>query len=360
MRVVSEAGEYDVVVVGLGPAGASAAAAAAAGGVRVLAVDRKPTAGVPVQCAEFVPSLIGVDRGVLGDATRQPISAMQTFLGEEPPAHQPRFPGWMIDRAVFDTALVKNAQRAGAVCRFGSIVRSISAAGVVLASGDRLRPRVLIGADGPHSIVGRSIGQMNRALVETRQITVPLLQPHAATDIFLSPTSVGGYAWMFPKYDVAHVGAGVAQQFKARLKSIVADLHRRLVAEGRAGSDVHVATGGAIPVGGMLNPIGCIGDTLVVLAGDAAGLANPVSGAGIHAAVVSGRLAGAAAVRRLTGRADAGPDYRDELADCFGASLDRALARRSRLLATYQDGGQPRPSDLRRAWIAFDEYWNAA
>jgi geranylgeranyl reductase family protein len=357
---VSEAREYDVVIVGLGPAGASAAATAAVGGARVLAVDRKVSAGEPVQCAEFVPSLIDVDRGVLGEATRQPISAMQTFVEEAPAAHQPRFPGWMIDRAAFDGALVRMARRAGAVCRFGSVVRSISAAGVVLASGDRLRPRVLIGADGPRSIIGRSIGRVNRALVETRQITVPLLRPHAATDIFLSSTAVGGYAWMFPKRDVAHVGAGLAPPLRARLKSVVADLHRRLVAEGRTGKDVLATTGGAIPVGGMLDPVGCVGDTLVALAGDAAGLANPVSGAGIHAAVVSGRLAGAAAVRWLAGRADAGSDYRDELAECFGASLDRALARRSRLLATYHNGGQPRPSDLKRGWIAFDEYWNAA
>ena len=50
-----------VLVIGLGPAGASAAAEAARRGCRVLAIDRKREAGRPVQCAEFVPAMVGID-----------------------------------------------------------------------------------------------------------------------------------------------------------------------------------------------------------------------------------------------------------------------------------------------------------
>ena len=50
-----------VLVVGLGPAGARAARAAAQAGARVLAIDRKRVAGQPVQCAEFVPAMIGIE-----------------------------------------------------------------------------------------------------------------------------------------------------------------------------------------------------------------------------------------------------------------------------------------------------------
>ena len=56
----------DVLVAGLGPAGATAGAAiAAASGYQVIAVDRKLEAGVPVQCAEFVPAMIGREVGAL-------------------------------------------------------------------------------------------------------------------------------------------------------------------------------------------------------------------------------------------------------------------------------------------------------
>jgi flavin-dependent dehydrogenase len=105
-------------------------------------------------------------------------------------------------------------------------------------------------------------------------------------------------------------------------------------------------TGGAIPVGGMLTPWGRLAETLVLLAGDAAGLANPVSGAGIAAAVQSGKLAGEAAVR---GAPEA---YEEELEDVYGAALSRALRRRRELL----DSTMTKPA-LRRGWIAYPEYW---
>ena len=48
---MSELLQTEVLVVGLGPAGASAAEAAARAGARVIGLDRKERAGVPVQCA---------------------------------------------------------------------------------------------------------------------------------------------------------------------------------------------------------------------------------------------------------------------------------------------------------------------
>ena len=75
----------DVLVVGLGPAGASAARAAAKAGARVVAVDRREVPGLPVQCAEFVPLSLGQEVPDLRESVVQPIDAMDTFT-EEPPA----------------------------------------------------------------------------------------------------------------------------------------------------------------------------------------------------------------------------------------------------------------------------------
>ena len=52
--------EVDVLVVGLGPAGAAAACEAASRDLNVLAVERNAEPGLPVQCAEFVPMMIGM------------------------------------------------------------------------------------------------------------------------------------------------------------------------------------------------------------------------------------------------------------------------------------------------------------
>lgn len=333
----------DVVVLGLGPAGASAAAAAARRGCKVIALDRKREAGVPVQCAELVPAMLEVAAG----SVRQQIDSMLTFVEGEAPDLTPHFPGRMLDRAKFDASLVADAAQAGADCRFSVSIKSISPDGVIRTNqGYSVRGKVIVGADGPRSIAGRAIGSVNRELVETRQVTVPLLEPHAATDIFLSAGIPGGYGWLFPKGDAANLGAGVAPAHKGKLKSIVAGLHSSLAKDRRVGSKVMSFTGGAIPVGGMLKPFGFLEETLVLLAGDAAGLANPVTGAGIAAAVHSGRLAGQAVAGASA------QTYQEELEDLYGAALERALRRRRELLHV-----KPEKAALRRGWIAYPEYW---
>lgn len=347
----------DVLIVGLGPAGASAAAAAARNGARVVGIDRKASAGLPVQCAEFVPMALGSEAPVL-HAECQLISAMQTMVEGDTPDLSEDFRGRMIDRARFDMELVARAKAAGAVCRFGISLARLSRDGVAsLSDGSKIGARVIIGADGPRSRVASAIGCENSELVETRQVTVPLNSAHDATDIFLSAESPGGYAWLFPKGDVANLGLGVSTQHRARLKPLLEALRRRLIADGRIGGDILGYSGGAIPVGGLNAANGVVGASQVLLAGDAAGLVNPVTGAGIHAAVISGRIAGEAACAILSGRADAAAGYAEDLEDAFGVSIARALDRRRELLAKFDSGATPGKDDLRRGWIAYSQYW---
>jgi hypothetical protein len=107
----------------------------------------------------------------------------------------------------------------------------------------------------------------------------------------------------------------------------------------------------------MLKPHGRRGDARVLLAGDAAGLSNPVTGAGIASAVHSGRLAGEAAALAAGGAATAAEDYDDELTCVCGAALARAASRRQERAAAANAGGTPSKAALRRAWVAYPEYW---
>jgi digeranylgeranylglycerophospholipid reductase len=359
-RLRMSALEVDVLVAGLGPAGSRAAWAAARAGVRVLAIDRRRRIGEPVQCAELVPALLRQEVDGLAGAVTQTIEAMHTHLETEPPEVTAHFPGAMIERTVFDAALARAACEAGARCRTGVALAAVEADGAArLSDGSTVSARVIIGADGPHSRVGRSVGRLNSPLTHAQQITVPLDRAHGATDIFLSRAMPGGYGWLFPKGDVAHVGAGVAYSERRRLPALVADLHARLVREGRVGTRVLRRTGGAIPAGGPLDPVAYRAGALVLLAGDAAGLANPVTGAGIAAAVQSGTLAGAAAVAWMAGADDALERFREEVETLYGPALARAAARRRALLACYR-GDAPVPRAAQRAgWIAYPEYWAA-
>jgi digeranylgeranylglycerophospholipid reductase len=350
----------DVLVVGLGPAGSRAAAVAAAAGLDVVALERRKSAGSPVQCAEFVPSLIEHDAPAVRTVTAQKVNRMLTFVGAHPPHVTDHFQGLMIDRGAFDRLLAQEAARSGAECRYSETVLSIDADATVTTSiGARLRPRVLIGADGPHSLVGAAIGRINRDLVETRQVTVPLILPHDATDIFLSADYRGGYAWLFPKGAVANVGLGVAAESRRTLKPLLTALCENLAGDRRIGTRAMALTGGAIPVGGRLRSIGNLGGTAVLLAGDAAGLTNPVTGAGIASAVQSGTLAGRAAADFLGDCARAIEAYEEELGDIFDAALNRALRRRHEVLARYASGDRPDARVLSDGWIASPHYWAA-
>ena len=357
----------DILVIGLGPAGSRAAEAAAKAGFGVVALEKRAAAGTPVQCAEFVPSMIERDVPQVGDVTEQTIARMLTFVeDDESPSETPEFRGRMIDRAGFDQMLADSAAKAGADCRYGVKVLAIDADGTVHCSGgDSFKPKVLIGADGPRSRVGAAIGSVNRVLVETRQLTVPLVLPHDATEIFLSADYRGGYGWLFPKGAVANVGLGISvdgalpedKSTRRDLKAMLMDLLSRLATERRIGTSGWGLTGGAIPVGGRLRAIGKLGDTAVLLAGDAAGLTNPVTGAGIASAVQSGTMAGRAAADVVRGRQSALDDYEEELGDIFDAALNRALRRRREVLSHYEDGGRPDAAALEDGWIGSPRYW---
>lgn len=348
--------DCDLVVVGLGPAGASAAAAAARAGLRVIGLDKRAVPGLPVQCAEFVPLSLGAEVAGLARQVVQPIEAMDSYTEGEGPRRDP-LPGHIIDRARFDAHLVETARNAGAVCRFGAVVAEIRDGGVVLSDGTEIAARSIVGADGPRSAVGRAIGRVNTVFSHTRQITVPLLVAHRATDIFLSRTMPGGYGWLFPKGDVANLGLGVDASARQWLRILLEGLHATLVREGRVGWDVLALTGGLIPAGGLLDPVGTLGSTPVLLAGDACGLTNPITGAGIASAVISGRMAGAAAVEVLSGRAGALEDYAEEISDLFGPALARARRRREGVMAAHA-AGRLGPNELQRSWIAWESYWS--
>jgi digeranylgeranylglycerophospholipid reductase len=347
----------DVLVIGLGPAGSSAAAAAARAGCRVLAIERKKVVGLPVQCAEFIPLPLSSYAGA--EVRAQPIAGMSTILPSGARAERP-FGGLMIRRDRFDQALAKKAEAAGAVLWTDAALREVDAAAriarVSTAGGLReVRYRALVAADGPLSQTAACLGMARLPLVTTRQYSVPLLKGQRDTDIWLSASYPGGYAWLFPKGGVANLGLGLDPALETDMKAPLDELHRALAAEGRVGRELLLRTGGPIPVGGLRERIAFEGG---LFAGDAAGLTHPITGAGIAPAVTSGERAGAAAARAAAGEAAALAEYDDELREEFGPALERALAARRRMAGVWNTARAADDATHRAGWIAFPEYFS--
>jgi digeranylgeranylglycerophospholipid reductase len=309
--------EVDVLVVGAGPTGSTAARYAAAGGARTLLIEKRQEIGTPVRCGEAIgrnwleavdlaPSSAFVAREIEASRVFSPDGTSLTVSG-----YAGAKGGYVVERDLFDRTLAKEASRAGA-----EIGIKTSALGL-LREGDRVvgavcehmgearnvRASVVIGADGFESQMGRWAGMTpplrTRDLVSCLQVTLAGVRGDAAySDLHLGSEAPGGYAWVFWKGpDVANVGLGIPlsrlrdrAEVKRYLDAFIA--RRPGLAEGEVIEEVAGGVTTSLPVersamAGLL------------LAGDAARLIDPLTGAGIQNGLLSGRLAGETAAQAI-------------------------------------------------------------
>ena len=215
-----------------------------------------------------------------------------------------------------------------------------------------IRPRVIVGADGPCSQVARWMGQTPGPFLVAAQVSLKLTGPLDHTRIYFHPEIPGGYGWLFPKGDRANLGVGLDGGQSRNLKKILDGFRRERMEEGLVGAAEKPAGGGLVPVGGLRD----LWRENMILAGDAAGTCHPISGAGVGNALISGELAGKAAAAAIL-RAGYGPleDYRNELQTFLGTGLSRAAAKRQKMI---RDWGRTDFAELiKNNWIAFKEYY---
>lgn len=350
--------QVDVLVIGAGPAGSSAARLAAQGGVRVLLVEQRPQIGLPVQCAEYIPAQIVQYVGVVPQrCIAQRIQTMRTYLPDGTHTETPAV-GYVVERALFDKALAVAARRAGAAVWTGARAVERTELGALLRLGSRtleVEAKVVIGADGPRSTVGRWIGQENKAHIDARQVEVVLRDPRPTTEIYFDPAYPGGYGWLFPKGDTANVGVGVSREMGGDPREALMHLLARIEIELTA---IVSRTGGLVPSGGEVDRLQ---SGSVLLVGDAAGATHPITGAGIANAVIGGTLAGQAAVRAVrAGDLTVLDTYEREWSSFMRGPLRHALDKRQYLDQHWSNDRVALTRVLGENWIAFKEYGRRA
>ncbi|MBC7723240.1 MAG: geranylgeranyl reductase family protein [Burkholderiaceae bacterium] len=301
---------WDIVVVGAGPAGAAAAIAArrADAGCRVLLVDRAPI-GRDKVCGDGIAPHAVAELELLGvDAVRPdemvPVVRL-TAPGGLSASAETRAPGYVVPRARFDARLVRAAIDAGAEFRQHRVA-SVEQDGTTVTLDGTLRARTVIAADGSNSVLRRRVGEpANRG----RALAVAV-RGYAPTPDGVSRELVirwdrqrsGGlcYAWAFPVADgTTNVGYGLSSAAEPHDRAhLVARLAALLPEYALDGVRL---TGHTLPLT-IYRPRPAVGR--VLLTGDAASLINPVTGEGIYSAIASGAAAGrAAALHPLTAAA---------------------------------------------------------
>lgn len=314
--------EYDVIVVGAGPAGCSSTMFLSRGGRKVLLLDRATFPREKV-CGDGISGRsVGVlqELGILAqfkdvehldmygvtfsspNGTITPISAGKE--GGSPP-------GFVCRRIVFDEVLFRNAKKAAAKTIEGFFVKDLLMEGqkIVGVKGDlggkemEFRAKVVIGADGSAGMVARRLSARNEddehICAGLRCYYDNVSGMRDQIELHFVKEALPGYFWIFPlPGNRANIGIGVMvkdmKKKRLNLQKILTDVVENNPVFKERFKDAKRST----PFKSWMLPYatkrvkmaydGC------VLVGDAASLIDPFTGEGIGNALTSGKYASAA------------------------------------------------------------------
>jgi geranylgeranyl reductase family protein len=286
---------YDVIVVGAGPAGATLAYELGKKGIEVLVLEKEKLPRYKC-CAGGVTSkaakLLDFDISEVVEDVVYNVSFTfklgSPYLGQY---SQPLI--YTVMRDAFDYFLVQKAQQSGVALMYGQEVTEVqvSADWVETATADNIfRSRLVVGADGAYSLVARELG-MGRSIEYLVGIESEIVVPEEELPRWKSRVQIdlgcipGGYAWVFPKRNHLSIGVGSLVS-----KSRDLHAHHQKFLDSLSMGSYTIAKSGS-----HLIPTRTKGKLVwqdkALLLGDAAGLADPLTGEGIYNAIQSAQLA---------------------------------------------------------------------
>ena len=336
---------YDVIIVGMGPAGASAAYELSQRGLSVLAFDKQAHprykvcgGGLSARIAGILPSDFPsvVEKTV--HRVQFTCGAQESFLIESP---EPI--AYMVMRPSFDRWLVEKARDAGTEICEGEMVVDIRDGedGVeVVTKEGRYCSRVVIGADGVMSVVaqqcfpGRSLRNIPALESEVQGEPLHAFQKNPTAMISLAAAKKG-YGWIFPKQQGLSLGVGEfvkgTKRPKQSFRDFIADEPML------AGLNIPAPLGYPIPIASVQaygNGQAWAGRLVrgrVMLVGDAGHLVDPLLGEGIYYAVRSGQLAAKSVTEMLSNPVSRLSDYEMLVEKEFGSEF-RAAGRLGKIV----------------------------
>ncbi len=311
---------YDVLVIGAGPAGSSAARFSARLGLKTLMVDKRPDIGSPVRCGEGVSKawMPEVDlkpeehwisdevKGarIFGPSEKKPIMLTAETAGNEV--------GFVVERDKFDKHLAALAAEEGADIWVKSPALSVIKEGNKIAgamikhNGEmvEIRAKMVIAADGFEAEFARWAGLKSTILkkndiisaIEYRMINVDSDQDY--TDFYLGSCAPAGYIWVFPKGPhEANVGIGVTiskMNDRWDVRNYLDAWIKKHPGYSK-GKTIQMITGG-VSVNRVKDKMSLPG---LLAVGDAARLIDPITGGGIANGIISGKYAAEVAKKAI-------------------------------------------------------------
>ena len=343
---MSDSFDTQVAIVGGGPAGAALHMRLAAAGIDCVLFERTPEPRWRA-CGVFSSPLARLRLGDLGlansslDELARPITALNVKT-ESGSACRLEYvtaagPACGFDRVALDTLLLERARAAGGVVRTSAVVSSIvlarnrretarltvSPTGSGDGNTEVWRARLVVGADGPRSIVARTAG-VARAPRILRKAGITFHQADVGEALPDSRLAEGhfvlGRGWYVGLAPVPgnRVNFGIVVPAKELRRPLERVVERVLGSVRSAGVPVGTARTDQVVVAlpldhGVTRKSG----PGFVLVGDSSGFIDPLTGEGLHRALVSSQMASAAIVRWSSGDSQALGDYDRRLRSRF-------------------------------------------
>jgi geranylgeranyl reductase family protein len=287
---------YDVIVIGAGPAGAMAAIEAAKGGLSVAIIEknnlprRKVCAGGLVKRAvHLIPSdiIYPIEQQCHTIAMR----TQDTDIGFEQTRENLVT---MVCRSSFDGALIKHAKALGVHVYDNTKVTAIkpSAASVSIQStAGNMIGKYVVFAEGAMAKLSNQFWKEDRLLLPSLEADIYVDPPHTfqTQAVFDFGIIDGGYAWVFPKGDHLSIGLGILR--KQTNISLQQSFDTYLDKLGLKNARITNRKGFIIPLSPRKQPMM---KQRMVLVGDTAGFADPITAEGLTHAIQSGLGAGQA------------------------------------------------------------------
>lgn len=303
--------DYDVVVVGAGPAGSITAKHAALSGAKVLILEKRAEVGSPVRCGEGLDkngvAKIGIKpdkKWIANEVKGAHIYAPNGKRIELKEGQAGNEVGYVIRRDVFDKELAKQAIWAGAdIMVKTSAIEVIEKNGFIKGvkakhMGERfhINASIVVGADGFESQIGRWAGI--DTTVKPKDVYTCFQYDMVGVDVdsdfsdfYVGSCAPGGYAWVFPKGEHrANVGLGLQVGMikeKGEPKRYLDEFVKTHKDLSKGTPIAHIA--GAVSV---CAPIERTVGNGILLVGDAARQIDPMTGGGIVNSGIAGQVAG--------------------------------------------------------------------
>lgn len=327
--------DFDVVVCGAGPAGAAASLFLSQQGVKHLIFDQSifPRSkvcgdGITPLCTTMLKQVIpAVEKDFAEKSQVKRIKRLRLYgmnfkhaelnTGDFIPEEKNQV--YTISRMEFDNYLVQhlkqkpqatfweNTKLTGYTMETDGVRLKLQKDGTPL----EIFTKMVIAADGDRSPFRKSIystaidRKQMVAAIRTYYKNVTPVSSNDLYEIYALKEVLPGYFWIFPMADGTHnVGLGITsdviQEKKINLRKLMEELiatHPLLKDRFAHAEKLHSIEGSGLPI--MMETEPRLSDARIVLTGDAASLADPISGEGIGPGIVSGKYAAVIAAEAI-------------------------------------------------------------